>query len=321
MKVCMQGRAMRFWMAAVIITGLSGFSLAGSEISLSAGDPALWHPHKDGGNCSAVSAGPVVAGKPSVRFDYSNKRGYGNSRLDNLVIPAQSYGISFKILVEEATVGALMHIWLLEPDGDLWMCAIKPIDKKPIATVKGEWRQVFIPFSALNYQPRGDKKRNFLGINRMLMGFNNASQRVCVAGLSLNLRENWDKVVVSDKPLVPCTDPAGRRIAVLREPGFKKQPGHANPERLMKLLQESGFSPIFLSAADLSDRARFSRKGVDLLVIPVISGDFLRRGALIVLWGGMPLTIYVIIPVVDGKQGRSGLLQRILTTVNERPAF
>ena len=63
-------------------------------------------------------------------------------------------------------------------------------------------------------------------------------------------------------------DPPGRRIAILREPGVERQPGHADPKHLADLLRGAGFSPVFLRADDLCDSARFSRRTVDLLILP-----------------------------------------------------
>jgi len=227
---------MRWFAAGMIISGCI-FGRAENMVSLSAEDPAVWQSHQDGGDAPAVSVGKLYGEQPSVRFVYQNKRGYGNCRLDHVTLPPESYGVTFQIFVDAASAGATMHLWLAEADGDMWMCPVKPADGDTISGIKGTWRQVFVPFSALNYQPRGDKQRKFLSINRMLMGFNSADQSVCVAGLSLNVRES-EAVISSDvKPVEICQDPAGRCIAILREPGFKKQPGHADPERLAKVLQ------------------------------------------------------------------------------------
>jgi hypothetical protein len=91
-------------------------------------------------------------------------------------------------------------------------------------------------------------------VDRLLMGFNFGNQRVDIADLEFVVCEKR-KAPASEAALpVRPVDPAGRRIAILRESSVEKQPGHADPERLAKLLREAGFSPVFLRAAELCEK-------------------------------------------------------------------
>ena len=238
------------------------------EVLLPTGDPARWSANPDGGNAPQVLQGEPYEGRPSLRFAYKNARGFGNRLLDGLSIPPDAYGVRFSLFVEEAAPEAAMHLWLREKDGDMWMCAIVPDDGRGISGLKGEWRSVFVPFGKLNYQPRGDKKRAFLSTDRLLMGFNYGDQTVRIADLAFAVRENAAPPADDAAPALRPVDPPGRRIAILREPTFERQPGHADPERLARLLREAGFTPVFLRATDLSEPDRFSRKTVDLVVLP-----------------------------------------------------
>ena len=111
----------------------------------------------------------------------------------------------------------------------------------------------------------------------LLLGFNFGDQKVCVADLSFTLREPSEMPVDGLTRLALPSDPAGRRIAILREPAVEKQPGHADPERLAKLLRETGFSPVFLRAADLCAPTRFNRSNVDLVILPNAPFFLVRR--------------------------------------------
>lgn len=239
-----------------------------ADVRLPADLPERWQACSDGGNAPAVSQGEPCGDHPSVRFAYTNVRGYGNSQLGAVSIPPDAYGVRFKLFVEEAAPAAAMHLWFREKDGDLWMCPIAPEDGRGISGLTGTWRPVFVPFSALNHQPRGDKKRAFLSVDRMLMGFNYGNQTVRIADLAFAVRASDRPPASEAAPAVQALDPPGRRIAILREPTFERQPGHAEPERLAQLLCEAGFQPVYLRAADLCDASRFSRKTVDLLVLP-----------------------------------------------------
>lgn len=237
-------------------------------VSLPTDDAARWQPSRDGGNAPAVSPGLPCEGRSSLRFVYKNAKGYGNSALEGVAIPPEAYALRFNLYVEEATPDAAMHLWFREKDGDLWMCAVLPEDGKGLGAVKGVWRPVFVPLSALKHQPRGDKVRRFLSVDRLLMGFNFGNQTVCIADLAFAVRKDGKPPAEGAAPAVQPADDAGRRIAILKEPTVKREAGHADPERLARLLREAGFSPVFLRAADLCDRARFSRSSVDLLVLP-----------------------------------------------------
>ncbi len=238
------------------------------DVTLPTDDPGLWQPNPDGGNAPSVSRGVAFGGRPSLSFAYKNARGFGNSLLDRVSIPPDAYGLRFRMFVQEAAPEAAMHLWFREKDGDMWMCAITPEDGKAISGSNGVWRSVFVPFSALNHQPRGDKKRHFLSSDRMLLGFNYGSQTVCVAELAFVVRGALKVPADQAAEAVQPVDPPGRRIAILREPSVEKQPGHADPERLAKLLREAGYSPVFLRAAALCEAALFSRSTVDLIVLP-----------------------------------------------------
>jgi hypothetical protein len=231
-------------------------------------DPARWRPNSDGGNAPAVSSAEPVDGRPALRFAYTNGKGYGNSLLEGVAIPPDATGVRFKLFVESAAPEAAMHLWLREKDGDLWMCRITPEDGEGISGITGAWRPVFVPFADLKHQPRGDKRRQFLSTDGMLMGFNFGDQTVRVADLALAVRASGRPPADTAAPAVSPVDPPGRRIAILREPTFTRQPGHADPERLAGLLRAAGFSPVFLRAADLCDPGRFGRKTADLVVLP-----------------------------------------------------
>lgn len=241
---------------------------APAGLILPTGEPARWRASADGGNAPAVSPGPAFEGRPSLRFAYANARGYGNSQLDGLSISPDACGVRFKLFVEAAQPAAAMHLWFREKDGDLWMCAITPADGRGISGLTNAWREVFVPFGALSHLPRGDKKRQFLSADRLLMGFNYADQTVRIADLafvmSANARPPAD-VAASD---IAPSDPPGRRVAVLREPTVARAPGHADPERLARLLRDAGFTPVFLRASDLCEPARFSKATVDLVILP-----------------------------------------------------
>lgn len=245
--------------------------------ALRADSPSHWAPNQDGGDAPAVSVAAAHEGRPAVRFQYKNGRGYGNSLLEGVSVPPDAYGLRFNLFVESAATEAAMHLWFRERDGDMWMCRITPADGRGLAAATGVWREAFVPFSDLAHQPRGDKRRQFLSSDRLLLGFNFGDMAVRVSGLAFAVRANGPLPADPQAPVPVCADLPGRRIAILHEPTLPREPGHADPERLARLLAEAGYRPVLVRAADLCDASRFSRAGADLLVLP--SAPFFPRAA------------------------------------------
>jgi len=249
-----------------------------STVALPLDKPYLWASNADGGDAPSVCAAEPHAGRPALRFVYTNRRGYGNSLLEGVSVPPDAYGLRFNLFVESAIPEAAMHLWFRERDGDMWMSRITPVDGRGLAAATNVWREVFVPFSELAHQPRGDKRRQFLSSDRLLIGFNFGDMAVRVSGLAFVVRANGPPPSDSRAPAPVCADPAGRRIAILHEPTLTREPGHADPARLARLLVEAGYHPVLVRAADLCDPSRFSRAGADLLVLPC--APFFPRAAI-----------------------------------------
>jgi hypothetical protein len=230
----------------------------GGCCAVDGGRPKNWQPNKDGGDAPSVSAGEPFGGAPSVRFEYKNGKGYGNSLLDRVSMPPEAYGVAFKIFVRSAAPAAAMHLWLHEKDGDMWMCPVRPDDLLAIGARTNVWRDVFVPFSSLGYQPRGDKKKNFLSIDRLLMGLPIGPERVRRGSLFWSA-DGRARVAGAGRLFCRKIHRGGERGSARAV--FRPVPGHAEPTAA-KQLSAAGIAR-FVRAADLCDASRFNKPAVD----------------------------------------------------------
>lgn len=196
----------------------------------------------------------------AVQFSYTQaSHGWGNVE-HALSLPADAVAITWEEQTLTAQNAAKRYLWLREPDGDLWMTELW--DSK--AHLEKGWRSVTVPLSRLNYQPRGNKKRELEKAIALLMGFNYADQSADIRNL---------RVVVRAASTVPPplsaegvrTPPLGTaavqcRVAVLCCDGEKP---HA-----LDVLAKAGIPARAVTSADLADEKSFAKANTDLLVIP-----------------------------------------------------
>ena len=147
-----------------------------ASLSLSAG--SVRHVPLDGAAKAAGWKGangdiPVLSDEEGgVRFSYTQaSHGWGNME-HAFHLPADAVAIAWEEQTLTAQNAAKRYLWLREPDGDLWMTELW--DSK--SHLEKGWRSVTVPLSRLNYQPRGNKKRELEKTVALLMGFNYADQ-------------------------------------------------------------------------------------------------------------------------------------------------
>ena len=227
-----------------------------ASLSLSAG--AVQHIPLDGAAKASGWKGangdiPVLSDEDgSVRFVYTQaSHGWGNME-HAFHLPADAVAITWEEQTLTAQTAAKRYIWLREPDGDLWMTELW--DSK--AHLEKGWRAVTVPLSRLNYQPRGNKKRELEKTVALLMGFNYADQSAKIRNI---------RIVTSPSAACGASRPASvfagpERVAVLCcESGTP----HA-----LDVLRASGIPTRAIASAELADEKAFAKTNTDLLVIP-----------------------------------------------------
>jgi len=254
-----------------------------------------WKPNPDGGHPPAVTAAVGPDGKPALRIVYRDRSPHWGNIRHALRIPPEATGLRFQIRVLEAAPGAALHVWLFEKDKDGWLVRVRPgnvnIDEAP----KNQWIDVFIPFSSLRFQPRGDRKPEFLTVDHMLIGCNFADLTAEIANMTLT-RQTVRSEPPPDTPNLQIEKGRRGNVAILSEPTFEKRPSHPDPQRLQRLLRAAGYGVTFLRAGDLTHTDVLTPERIHLLVLPCAPWfplaareallRYLRRGGAFLSIGG-----------------------------------
>jgi len=264
---------------------------------------AAWRPNADGGNSPQIFQDPQGVSGPCLRLVYRDADPHWGNITRDVTVPPEATGLSFRVRVETATPQAALHVWLMEADGDAYVVRVQPEGKELHALGEG-WRLATVPFSTLNYQPRGDKKRAFLTINRMLLGCNFGDLTIAVDDLTWVMQQKGTEALPRSASAAPVRGPAGA-VAILAEPTLPAKPAQANPERLAGLLRGAGFGVTLWRAGDVCDPAVLRRPAVDVLVIPCSPYypregreallAFLRDGGAFVTLGGYAFDELVVL--------------------------
>jgi hypothetical protein len=264
---------------------------------------AAWRPNPDGGNPPQILQDAQGVSGPCLRLVYRDAEPHWGNITRDVSMPPEATGLSFRVRVSAATAEAALHVWLFEADGDAYVVRVQPEGKELYALGEG-WHTATVPFSTLRYDPRGDKKRSFLSINRLLLGCNFGDFEIAVDDLAWAMQPQGSVALPRSAPAQWARGPAGA-VAILAEPTFPARPSQARPERLAGLLREAGFGVTLLRAGDVCDPAVLRQSAVDVLVVPCSplypreGRDallaFLREGGAFVALGGYAFDELVVL--------------------------
>ncbi len=292
------------WLAACLGAALCLGELTVDDFS----SLAAWRPNPDGGNAPQISSAPDGVSGPCLRLQYRDTEPHWGNVTRDVTMPPEATGLSFKIRVLAATPSTALHVWLFEADGDAYMVRVQP-EANELHALGAGWHTATVPFAALNYQPRGDKTRAFLTINRLVLGCNFGDLDIAVDDLQWVMQAQGT-MALPRSASAPTLErgPAGA-VAILSEPSFPVRPSHAKPEHLAELLREAGFGVTLLRAGEVCDPAVLRRAAVDVLLVPCAPFypqegraallGFLREGGAFVALGGYAFDDLVV-PSVDG---------------------
>jgi len=229
-------------------------------------DVAGWSINTDGGNDISFRADTTDShSQPAaMRVSFKGRR-WGNLR-HGAGVPRNATAVTFWARVHEASTRSSMYVWLFERDGDGHICQATVDGRGPAAWGK-EWIRIRVPLGRFRYDPRGNRKRNLLSVDRILLGFNYAPLEVSVDDVAWELREGAGRMPLPrSEPFSPAAGPSGR-VALLDEPGLAGPHGRQTIKRLGDILRTRGFGVTSIRAGDLADPARLTRSNFDLLVL------------------------------------------------------
>ncbi|MBN2451492.1 MAG: hypothetical protein JXR77_13960 [Lentisphaeria bacterium] len=297
---------------------------AGLTLCLTRGDTLVddcntidaWSPHSDGGNPPEILADPDGHTGACLRLVYHDRPPHWGNVARELRLPPEAIGLRFDLRVTRAEPRAALHVWLFEADGDGYVVRLRP-ENRELRDLAPGWHDVTVLFSSLAFQPRGNGKREFLTVNRMLFGCNFADFDAAIDNLRLRVETPVDGSLPRTEDLRLADGPAGR-VAVLAEPTFPRHPSHASPQRLAELLRQAGFGVTLLRAGDVCDEIVLRRPDLDVLIVPCAplyprAGreallGFLRAGGAFVSLGGYAFD-ELVVPTEHGWESREPVLR------------
>ncbi|MBI2301156.1 MAG: cellulase family glycosylhydrolase, partial [Armatimonadetes bacterium] len=243
--------------------------LAATDQSLQPIDPfddvAAWSVNEDGSQGLTFRAEP--GGALHLTFDASGQNLWGNLRR-TVTVPPNAVALRFRLKVLGASAEAGMHVWFMEADGDGYVVRVKRDEQDVLAAPKGEWREVTVPLGTLNFEPRGNGKRAFLTVNRVLLGLNYAPAEVLVDDLAWVVGPGRAGAPLPASAAFQPVDGARGTVAILDEPAAPRSPGAVDVARLAEALTAAGYGVTRVRAGDIADPQRLTPANFDLLVLP-----------------------------------------------------
>ncbi len=227
-----------------------------------------WTHHRDGGNEVKLSLDTqhVKTGQASLRLNYVDKEPHWGNVVAPMTIPRDTTALTFWIYKHRAAPHAAMHVWLMEADGDGWVARVT-LDGKIVGEWAAGWHHVVIPLGAFRFDPRGNRQRNFLTVNRMLIGCNFGDLEVSMDTLTLDMIKTS-----ATQPAPRTADLRVRRtakgsVAIVKE-HLPRNEGAASPEWLARTLREAGYAVTFVQFGDLLEPSVLNTLNFDVLVLP-----------------------------------------------------
>ncbi|HSV73630.1 MAG TPA: beta-galactosidase [Chthonomonadales bacterium] len=230
--------------------------------------PDAWSPHPDGGRTVAITATPGPSGGPALRLRYDDAPPHWGNVVARGSVPPDATALRFQVRRIGGSSLAAMHVLLLERDGDLWLREVRP-GGGAIGVQRSVWLEVRLPVSSFTHEPRGDRRRAMVTVDRLLLGCNFGDLEVEVADL------RWERrAPVAPEPLDRTPDlqiargPRGAVGVIDMGAGLPEGFRSAHPPAAMlRALRAGGYGATLLRPGDLADPAVLTRERLDAVVL------------------------------------------------------
>jgi len=256
----------------VVVPALLVIAAGNVAGSIHAGaDAAAWTPNSDGGHAPAVTP-TTIDNRPALRFTYTHQPpGWGNAA-HPVAVPSDAYARRQQLQKIAARPGAVLHVWLVEPDGDMWVARVVDADGELADWPPGP-RVVDVPLARMQYQPRGNRDRQPTTAHRLLLGFNGGDAEIALTAIDWLIAL---PIATTTRPpgTSPPTVKPGRKVtvALFADAGFAAMRdancAPANAAYLASLLERAGYGTAMLNAEHLADPDLLTAKRFPLLILP-----------------------------------------------------
>ncbi|MEJ5252371.1 MAG: beta-galactosidase [Armatimonadota bacterium] len=238
-------------------------------------DSSQWKPHPDGGVVVVVQAdtASVKEGRSALRLLYRDAPPHWGNVVGSCFVPPNAAALRFWVYVHHAVPSARMHIWLIEPDGDMWLQQVT-VGAKPISDLPAGWNRVTLPISGFLFDGRGKRTREITSADRMLIGCNFGDLEVSVDGMEWEVREGTSAAPLPVTPNLQVEQGERGSIAVL-DMGEPLPDGRRTahpPQQIARSLRQAGYGVTVLQAGDFADKQVLNPQRFDAVILPC--GEF-----------------------------------------------
>ena len=233
-------------------------------------DITVWGPNVDGGNAPEISLDREgIEEERGLRIRYTDRPPNWGNLVGPCRVPPDARALRFRVYKHAAADRAALHIWLIEPDRDMWVQKV-PFDGRELWALPDGAHEVRMPVAAFRFDGRGPGTREMTAADRMLIGSNFGDLEVTVADM------RWETGTGGELVPLPKTEDIqverGERGSVgildlgagLPADFITAHP----PQALAQAVREAGFGATILQAGDLADPEVLTRERFDAVILP-----------------------------------------------------
>jgi hypothetical protein len=230
-----------------------------------------FQPYADGGRLVRTEHDSVCVkqGVRALRLVYTDAPPHWGNVVGSCFVPPNATALRFWLYVHHARPQAKMHIWLIEPDGDMWVQHVT-VGGKSVGYLQKGWHEAVLPVSGFQFDGRGKRTREMVSADRMLIGCNFGDMEVTVDAMEWEVRETPRPAPLSRTKTLQVERGERGDIAILEitQPlpdGFRT--AHP-PHQLAQVLRRAGFGVTILQPGDLADEQMLMRDHFDAVILP-----------------------------------------------------
>jgi len=228
---------------------------------------AHWRQYADGGEMtigSAKSAGPGGAGAMELSSPCDPQH-WGNAAID-VPMPPNVSAVDFDFSVRSKSPSSEMYVWLWQASGDGFVARVI-VGGKGAGEAGMGWHHAHVPLTDFGFEPRGTKVKNWLTVDRLMLGVGNIPTTVDVANLDWEEQSPSSDAVLHRTPGLVAVKGTNGAVGILSA-DYPALPGDSNPKAIAAALTAAGYGATLLQPGDLADPAVLTPSNFDVVVFP-----------------------------------------------------
>ncbi|MEI6501665.1 MAG: hypothetical protein WCP21_11660, partial [Armatimonadota bacterium] len=269
---------MRFFIMLLLALCLLPGRARAANVPLSDfGNPSAWKANADGGHAPEVGPDPARREHgPAMRVRYRDQPPQWGNLVAPCSVPPEAVALRLWVYKSSAQPAAAMHVWLFEADNDGWVQQLR-FEGGSLGDAAVGWHEVRLPIAGFNFDGRGQKTRQMLQVNRVLIGCNFADFEVSLSAMEWETGAPRQGLPLPRTEDLTIADGRFGRIGILdmiagghNRDSERKEPittAHT-PAQLAAAAEKAGFGVTILQPGDLLAPEVLTPQRLDAVVLP-----------------------------------------------------